>query len=253
MDESGFSMVALSNRQEFVHIRGEKVGMFDQATGRGAWSREFGPALNQPVVQGDWIIPLHMYDSQIITYQVQGLGISGLPLVRSREVKSWLKLNRDISEDEGWPLFRLQVRDAVLMRGLQQNSLERSWGPDFISVLGNAGVGLPDALVSIEVRARLRFGYGTRSLLASGTHTAMDSGRAELVDVVLTVNRTLTMRREGTSCQCAALAEQGYRGEVEGEAFTDLSTRVRLGLSDLGRATVQSVSVRRMRCCYCES
>lgn len=258
MDITGFFNDAAERGlyQEFVYLEGDKAATF----GWEEEQRETGYApitlVNPEVAPGDWVIPLEMSESDIVVdrvdrvQEVRGdrrLRLQGNALYHPSR---WLKVARDVSQDDGWLEWKLRLRESVLMRRLMDEFGSRNWGDDFVKVMTNAGVELPRAVALFELRFGVRFGSATsvENLLKE---EVVSSVRGRLVDTRLSMRAEVRVTGSAASCECESLRRE-YPGQLAEYSNQLRSMSDRLSPITPDRGSVVEAEVRRIRCCYCD-
>lgn len=214
--------------------------------------------LNEQVETGDWIIPLLLHQSQISVRQVQGMS-GGLPVTQVHsQVEQWIKLDRDVSGNEGFQEWRLKLREAVLLQGFEEHSSRRMWGHHFRKVLEGAGIEPMPVRTIVHCRYWLRFGVSSSGgILSEDALKLLARSGHSLINARVKVSSTVRLMNPEPECRCAYWKSIGLEVNSGSEQHTDLNSSGGRALHRAllprlpRRADVIDLQVESVRCAYC--
>lgn len=261
MDLQGFeeSDTSLSNETVLV-VTGERAGqvVYSYLLRPG----ERSTRLNQAVQEGDWIIPLRLYESYVACVQVLNVsdGRPGFRVARSPDTcDRWVRVTGDLTGHGGWALFALKLRLQLLLEGLASQSANRRWGDEFALLMERAGLGRPEVHPVMSLRFEVRFPvrYAPDEFLSEKARRLVALSGASLILGKATLVKQIDLPQTVTVCECESLFRQYgvTRGDVVSELHPDSDEhrRVRdwLTTGALAGHDVTSITVRAISCAYC--
>lgn len=256
MDLRGFVTDAGEPLSEVVVLTGEKAGkvMPSGIVPSGSERTMVNPAVDQ----GDWIIPLKLIESQVVVAQVtrfdEGRPIADRPGVFPLAAKRWIRLDSDVSQNEGFLEWSMRLRETLLLEGFAAQTGARMWGKELRKVLEAANI--EPMPVWTEVTCHYSIRWNRRNALekmASGMDKVLAIGEHAPINVKARVEGTVRLANALAECRCDYWRGSGLPEDRDLDTYSEgyralvAALRPRIPPS----AELTDVRVKRVRCGYC--